>query len=420
MNLYWSIYKRSLIGCVVLSAIALASLGKPQATPPNTSIDFTYPLGYSPMVFTNGWKFGGKCIYKGKDLSSKIKWSGTATFTPAVGPESKPVFKWPGMNTITLTVMISPKEFLRQTMMVHAVSSDGYAAVGDQSYCAQESHGVSGDPRAITGAITTGSPDVLIRKSPAARMGDVGKTKGCSGANTFEIAEGDPLVLIKGRPAARQGDRTKHCGGAGAIKGEKPRIPVYKSDMKQIVLPNGDLIVFSDLKWWNSQTFSDGKVKVRNSRTQKHDVNQTYNQNGICTRMTFEVLLPGEASFTYVFNFHDTGEIKSFVTWADQFGGLSTELSWYPSGALQEIRTYQPWMKINGRYEGNGRDYSMIDERYEDGEPKYKVIRDRQGNGKGEHWLRDGRLWYTQKHVKNAITETTYHIKPEDVKTSDH
>lgn len=402
------------------SLILPASAGQPPALPPNTSIELTYPLGYSPMVFRDGWSFGAKAIYKGKDMSSKVKWSGTATFTPSVGPLSKPVFKWPGMNTITLTVMISPTEYLRQTMMVHAVSTDGYAAVGDQSFCAEESHGLSGDPKAVTGAIQTGSPDVQIRKSPAARLGDTGKTKGCSGQNTFEIVEGDPLVLIKGRPAARQGDRTKHCGGLGAIKGDKPKLPVYKSDMKQIVLPNGDLIVFADLPWYVEAKRQDGTVQRRSCRTKKHDIWQWFNSKGVCTRMTFEVLSPNEATITYAFNFHENGAIKEFHTTGQGIGNISASLAWYPDGALYEVITYHPWMKIKGMFVRNNNQFSLFDEFYENGDKKYKVMRDKLGNGKGERWLRDGRLWYSEKHEKNVIVDKTYHVKPEDVKTADY
>lgn len=401
------------------SLILPASAGQPPALPPNTSIELTYPLGYSPMVFRDGWTFGAKCVYKGKDLSSKVKWSGTADFKPAVGPRSSPIFRWPGMNTITLTVAVSPTETLSQTMMVHAVSTAGYACVGDMAYCPAESHGDPGDPKPVTGPITTGDSQVSIRGKGAARVGDVGTHASCSGTNTFKIVEGDPLVLIHGKRAARKGDRTEHCGGIGAIIGDKPKIPVYRSDMKQITLPNGDQIVFADLKWYVEATHQDGKVQRRSCRTQKHDIWQWFNSKGVCTRMTFELLTPNEATITYAFNFHDNGAIKAFHTTGQGIGNISGSLEWYPDGALYEVVAYHPWMKIKGMFVRNNNQFSLFDEFYENGDRKYKVIRDKLGNGKGERWLRDGRLWYTEKHEKNVIVDKTYHVKPEEVKSSD-
>jgi len=77
----------------------------------------------------------------------------------------------------------------------------GAARVGDTTLCWEEVKDDEGNTRceALTNAIATGSPNVLINGSPAARLGDV-TTHPCT------ITTGSPTVLINGQPAARIGD----------------------------------------------------------------------------------------------------------------------------------------------------------------------------------------------------------------------
>jgi uncharacterized Zn-binding protein involved in type VI secretion len=76
------------------------------------------------------------------------------------------------------------------------------------------------------GVITSGSPDVIIEGSPAARVGDSGTPHSwiCPnppGPHGVVISAGSGTVLINGQPAARVGDATA-CGsvvsaGAGTV-----------------------------------------------------------------------------------------------------------------------------------------------------------------------------------------------------------
>jgi uncharacterized Zn-binding protein involved in type VI secretion len=56
-----------------------------------------------------------------------------------------------------------------------------------------------------SGAVASGSSDVIVEGKQAARAGD---SAGCAGT----IIEGSPDVFINGKPAAVQGDKTG-CGG---------------------------------------------------------------------------------------------------------------------------------------------------------------------------------------------------------------
>ncbi len=179
-------------------------------------LKLTHPAGESPKVFTEGWVFDAQCSARGADCSDKVRWSGTGTFKPSVGPRSSPVFRAPGTNTITLTAMVNGKEISRSYTII-AVSPMGYAAMGDTAYCPADVHGCLGDPFVVRGPITGGSDLIKVRDRPAARQGDPGVHAKCCGSNTFTIVGGDPEVLIDGRPAARAGDQTKHCGGMGFI-----------------------------------------------------------------------------------------------------------------------------------------------------------------------------------------------------------
>jgi uncharacterized Zn-binding protein involved in type VI secretion len=190
---------------------------------PETSVrlQLTCPAGPSPKVFTSGWMFGAECFVSGPDgkstdVSGTVRWSGTGTFTPATGPYSRPVFKAPGANSITLSVQVGGK-VVTKTYPVTAVSPTAYACMGDRAVCHNDAHGCPACPHPVSGPITTGSPYVAIGGKPAARIGEKGAHAACCGPNLFEIIGGDPEVLIDGRPAAKLGSATKHCGGSGTI-----------------------------------------------------------------------------------------------------------------------------------------------------------------------------------------------------------
>lgn len=60
----------------------------------------------------------------------------------------------------------------------------------------------------VGGPITSGCPNVLIGKLPAARVGDMAT---CVGPPDT-ITKGSATVMIGGQPAARMGDTTAHGG----------------------------------------------------------------------------------------------------------------------------------------------------------------------------------------------------------------
>jgi len=175
-----------------------------------------YPAGRSPKVFTDGWVFGARCTNDGADISDTVKWSGTGTFHPDMGPISRPVFNSEGPNTIKLSVNVGGKT-IDKTVYVSAVSPGSYAGVGSLAHCDADAHGCPACPHPTTGPITTGSPNVLANGKPAARVGDRGVHAACCGPNSYEIASGDPDVQINGRSAAKLGSTTRHCGGTGSI-----------------------------------------------------------------------------------------------------------------------------------------------------------------------------------------------------------
>jgi len=185
-------------------------------------IYLTHPAGASPNVFTSGWVFGARAVavtdFGEINLSDKVKWSGSGSFTPVQGRMSRPVFNGEGSNTIRLEVEFEDAIYSQQ-FSVNAVSPAGYAAVGDKASCPADSHGTPACPMSTIGPITTGSPNVFVRGRPAARVGDVGVHAACAGSNTFEITGGDGTVLINGRAAAKIGSQTQHCGGVGSIVG---------------------------------------------------------------------------------------------------------------------------------------------------------------------------------------------------------
>lgn len=175
-----------------------------------------YPAGRSPKVFTSGWVFGARCSADDKDISDKVKWSGTGTFQPDTGSISRPTFSSEGGNTITLSVEVGGKT-IQKSYTVTAVSPGSYAAVGSLAKCLADAHGCPACPHPTIGPIISGSPNVFVNGKPAARVGDRGVHSACCGPNTYEISGGDPEVLINGRAAAKMNSETRHCGGTGHI-----------------------------------------------------------------------------------------------------------------------------------------------------------------------------------------------------------
>jgi uncharacterized Zn-binding protein involved in type VI secretion len=188
---------------------------------PDIELELTYPVGPSPKVFVTGWLFGARCVLNPgkdseKDMSEEVSWSGSGSFEPATGSQSRPTFNGPGGNTIVLGCQMNGKEFKKQ-FKVEAVSTSGYARVGDKAKVEADAHGCPACPHTCIGPIIAGSSLVLIGGVPAARKGDPGMHAACCGPNTFVIAEGDHNVIIEGKMAARRGYFTQHCGGSGRI-----------------------------------------------------------------------------------------------------------------------------------------------------------------------------------------------------------
>ncbi|MHB1000107.1 MAG: PAAR domain-containing protein [Armatimonadota bacterium] len=200
---------------IIFVIIALLSISS-MSYAADTKLELTYPAGKSPKVFTTGWVFGARCTVGGKDISKQVEWSGTGKFSPAKGAITHPTFSSAGKNTIKLRVKVDGKEVSR-SFAITTVSPANYAALGDTVFCPADSHGCAACPHSVTGHIESGSPNVLVRGKPAARVGDNGHHSTCCGPNTFKITSGDSGVLINGKPAARNGDATLHCGGKGNI-----------------------------------------------------------------------------------------------------------------------------------------------------------------------------------------------------------
>jgi len=181
----------------------------------------TFPLGESPSVLDKGWLFGARCILdagtdKERDLTARIEWSGSGSFSPGTGAESRADFVAPGKNTIVLKVRDGESELMKE-FSIHAVPSAKYAHVGSTAMCPADVHGCPGCPHPVVGQVFTGSTDVLIDGLPVACVGDSGLHSACCGVNRFVISEGDDQVLLHGKPIATLGSKTTHCGGTGSI-----------------------------------------------------------------------------------------------------------------------------------------------------------------------------------------------------------
>lgn len=210
---------------------------RPLPTKPEVRVEFTYPAGESPRVFTDGWVLGAKATLSlpdGKvlDLSDTVAWTGEATFSPPKGSRTRPAFNLAsrldeGPRKVTIAVEYQGERATASLVFETVNPRRGYARVGDQVF-GIVSHGDPGSPWSPTGGIVSGSPTVLIGDLPAARVADIGWLAPTTGAGVFEIREGDSEVLIDGQPAARKRDGVildctpsysddKGCGGMGNI-----------------------------------------------------------------------------------------------------------------------------------------------------------------------------------------------------------
>jgi uncharacterized Zn-binding protein involved in type VI secretion len=204
---------------------------------PHVSVEFTYPVGQSPKVFTDGWALGAKATLlmpdgTRKDVSDSVVWSGDATFSPPRGGLTKPSFNRSsrfddGPRQVTISVETEGVKASATQTFQTVNPRKGYARLNDKVFAPALADGSPAAPYAATGVITSGSSTVLIDGVPAARVGDIGNHCCTAGPNWFYISEGDPQVLIDGKPAARKQDATLHdctnntgkngCSGAGKI-----------------------------------------------------------------------------------------------------------------------------------------------------------------------------------------------------------
>lgn len=196
------------------------------------TLKLTYPAGYSPKVFIEGWVFGAECTYvdgygNTVDISDRVVWSGTnrdgseMEFSPAQGSRSRPKFTCAGSNTFRLSVTLNNREYSEE-YTVEAINPEKYSRLGDKALCPADAHGCPGCSHPVQGPIITGSPNVMIDDLPAARKGDNGIHAACCDGNIYTIVAGDKNVLIDGLPAAKTGIMTRHCGGYGAITEGSP------------------------------------------------------------------------------------------------------------------------------------------------------------------------------------------------------
>jgi len=185
------------------------------------ALEFTFPAGPSPNVFTEGWVFGARAIVNPGtpdelDISHTVEWSGTGVFAPPVGALSRPRFSAVGENRIDLRVEYGGR-IVTQSLTVSALSPEHWASVGSHSWCPSDTHGCPSCPHAVMGVVETGSPTVTVRGAQAARQGDTGTHAACCSTNTFVITGSDQRIFIDGRPGAHMGDPTQHCGGQGHL-----------------------------------------------------------------------------------------------------------------------------------------------------------------------------------------------------------
>ncbi len=91
------------------------------------------------------------------------------------------------------------------------------ARLGDKSNVPADAHGCPACPHPATGPAIQGSPNVLVNKRPAVRVGDKGVHAACCGPNMWTAAMGSGTVMFNNMPAHRLGDMDQHCGGVGKM-----------------------------------------------------------------------------------------------------------------------------------------------------------------------------------------------------------
>lgn len=96
--------------------------------------------------------------------------------------------------------------------------------VSDKASIPADAHGCPACPHPGFGPAVNGSPDVMINKLPAVRLGDPGVHMACCGANQWKVAKGSSTVYVNNKPLARMGDKTTHCGGSGSLINGSPNV----------------------------------------------------------------------------------------------------------------------------------------------------------------------------------------------------
>ena len=91
----------------------------------------------------------------------------------------------------------------------------GQCRVGDASNVPVDAHGCPACPHPAVGPAIQGSPDVLVNKLPAVRVGDKGVHAACCNTNQWTAQAGSATVFINNKKAHRMGDSDTHCGGTG-------------------------------------------------------------------------------------------------------------------------------------------------------------------------------------------------------------
>lgn len=93
----------------------------------------------------------------------------------------------------------------------------GAGRLADKSLAPIDAHGCPSCPHPVNGPAVQGSPNVMINKKPAVRLGDKGLHTACCGPNLWTAVKGSATVFINKMPAHRLGDLDAHCGGVGNL-----------------------------------------------------------------------------------------------------------------------------------------------------------------------------------------------------------
>ena len=98
------------------------------------------------------------------------------------------------------------------------------ARLGDKSQVSVDAHACPACPHPGIGPAILGSPNVLINKMPAVRVGDQGAHAACCGPNMWTAVAGSATVLINFKQAHRMNDADMHCGGMGQMVTGSPDV----------------------------------------------------------------------------------------------------------------------------------------------------------------------------------------------------